>query len=261
MIRSVVSRRLLVTIVTSGLIAIIGMLIFAPSALAELGHFRTDWGQLANIGQTYGAVSALLSSIALGGVVVSLLYQARDSRTAAEQTTRTLQFQLIKMELEDPSLMTISGAPWDLNIPSDSAHIREHLYVQMWVMFWSGNYKNREISEPVARHFARHELFRSRAGRNYWETVGQLQISHSKGRLNKFFRFLDDEYKKAVTSGAPVASPVKISGASEKHQEPLEHQEPPANRTKLAHLSAVTGGIALGALAGWLWSHRKARLP
>jgi Family of unknown function (DUF6082) len=259
MIRFVVSRRSLAAIMIGGLIAIVGTLIVSPFALAELGHYRTDWAQLSNIGQTYGAVSALLTPLALGGVVASLLYQARDSRNALEQTTRTLQFELIRMELDDPSLMTALGAPWDLAIPSDSVSIREYLYVQMWVSFWGGNYTNGGMPESAIRHFAAHELFRSRAGRAYWAAVGKLQIAHSKGALNQFFRFLDDEYEKALATGSPVANPVIISGTRAKHQEPLRHQELTINRTKHTQLLPVVGGMTLGALASWLWSRRKAR--
>jgi hypothetical protein len=64
-----------------GLTTILGLVILSPFALGELARSRQDWPQLSNVGQTYGAVSALVSSFALGGVIISLLYQARDSRT------------------------------------------------------------------------------------------------------------------------------------------------------------------------------------
>ena len=99
MIGSVSFRRSL-ALLAIGLIAIIGLVIFSPFAITELAHFRMNWLQLSNIGQTYGAVSALLSSLALVSVVVSLLYQSRDNQNAREQTTRTLQFELIRMAME-----------------------------------------------------------------------------------------------------------------------------------------------------------------
>lgn len=142
-----VSFRRPLALLAIGLIAIIGLVIFSPLAISELAHFRMNWLQLSNIGQTYGAVSALLSSLALASVAVSLLYQSRDNQNAREQTTRMLQFELIRMAMSDPSLMTASGAPWDLDIPSDSSSIRQFLYVQLWVSFLGGtirlvNYQN-----------------------------------------------------------------------------------------------------------------------
>jgi|HubBroStandDraft_6_1064221.scaffolds.fasta_scaffold21465_3 hypothetical protein len=252
MMRFVLPRRFfLVAAIVGGLTVTIGLILLSPFALAELAHFRTDWSRLSNIGQTYGAASAIVSSLALGGVVISLLYQARDSRNALEQATRTLQFELIRMELQDSSLMTAMGAPWDLPIPSDSTFLREYLYVQMWVSFWGGNYAAGELSEATVRHFAAHELFRSQAGRSYWTAVGKLQLSHSKGRLNKFFHLLEDEYKKAVASGVPVVNTVKKTGP------PTRPQATPAiNPRPLRRLCMVAGAAALGALAGSFWRRR-----
>jgi hypothetical protein len=176
--------------------------------------------------------------------VVSLLYQARDGRNAREQTTRTLQLELLRMAMDDPSLMTAGGAPWDLDIPSDSASIREFLYIQMWVSFLAGNYTIGELPESSVRHLAAHELFRSRAGRNYWRAVRQSQIENSIGRRKHFFRTLDDEYKKTISSGVPVASPVRIS----KH---------PDNSKTIQHVCMIAGAAIIGTLAGRLWRHGK----
>jgi hypothetical protein len=212
--------------------------------------------QLSNIGQTYGAVSAILSSLALGGILASLLYQARDTRNAREQTARTLQLELIRMELNDPSLMTAMGAPWDVDIPSESASIREFLYVQLWVSVWGGNYDIGELPESAVRHFAAHELFRGRAGRTYWAAVGQLQIANSKGRRNHFFRLLDEEYKKAISSGVPVASPVKVNDAS------AQSQTASAIRTKpVQQVCIVAIATIIGTLAGRLWRCKRVQLP
>ena len=46
-----------------------------------------------------------------------------------------LQQQLIRMEMDDPALMTAIGAPWGLPIPAESARIRDHLYIHMWATF------------------------------------------------------------------------------------------------------------------------------
>lgn len=65
--------------------------------------------RLSAIGQTYGGVSALLTALALGGVVLSLLYQARDVGIAGEQARRAVHNELLKMELERPA---IHGGAW-----------------------------------------------------------------------------------------------------------------------------------------------------
>jgi len=207
------SRRTLLTIITMmALTAILVLVVLSPLALGELARYRNNWPLLSNIGQTYGAVSALLSSVALGGIVLSLLYQARDSKTAREQTTRSLQLELIKMQMEDPALMTASGAPWGLAIPSASAPIREFLYIQIWISYLYGSYIIGETSESTLRYVFANELFRSQAGRSYWEARSAKQSMSGKNRRhNHFYRLLDDEYKKATSNNVPVSEPVRAT--------------------------------------------------
>jgi Family of unknown function (DUF6082) len=249
----VLARRSVLTVfIFLVLMAIVGLVILSPLALAEIARFRSDWSQLSNIGQTYGAISAILSALALGGILISLQYQARDSRNSHEQITRTFQFDLIKLELEDPSLMEALGAPWGLDIPSDNVSLREFLYVQMWVSFIAGRYVAGDTPESTVRQWAAFELFRGRAGRTYWEAAGPRQIMNSKGRSNSFFRLLDDEYKRALSSGVPVVGSTKIDtapsaprGTAEVHTKSLERI-----------FIAVTAAI-IGILAGRLWRRKK----
>jgi hypothetical protein len=231
---------------TVGLIAIIGLVIVSPFALVELAHSRLNWSQLSNIGQTYGAVSALLSSLALFGVVISLLYQARANRIAYEQTFRTFQLDLLKMELEDPSLMTATGAPWGFPIPSDFMSLRQFVYVQMWLSSFAGRYVIGELSDATARDIVANEVFRSSAGRSYWAATGQSQLKTSKGRLHRFCRLLDDEYKKALSSNIPIANPIK-------GRDPLTgpHAQPNTCRKEQVHrLGLIAAAAVVGTLAG-----------
>jgi hypothetical protein len=69
------------------LIAVI-LVALSPLALTGLDGLSKDWQRLAEIGETYGAISALVSSFALGGVVISLLHQARAGHTVREQGER-----------------------------------------------------------------------------------------------------------------------------------------------------------------------------
>ena len=246
-------RSLPIALLTIGFITIIGLVILSPFALTELAHSRINWLQLSDIGQTYGAVSALLSSLALVGVIVSLLFQSRDNQNAREQTTRTLQFELLRMAMEDPSLMTAGGAPWDLDIPSDSSSIRQFLYVQIWTSFLGGNYTIGELPESAVRHIAAHELFRSEAGRNYWAAVGQVQIENSQGRRKQFFHILDDEYNKAMSSGIPPAKPIEVRDASA--ESPASSAVRPKRTQQLYQPIAVAA--AIGILLGRFWRHKE----
>lgn len=59
---------------TAGMIAItllatLILVAFSPLALRVLSsQVSTNWGQLSEVGQTYGAISALIAALALGGI-------------------------------------------------------------------------------------------------------------------------------------------------------------------------------------------------
>lgn len=243
------ARRPTITVfITILFVTIVGLVVLSPLGLAELAHFRSDWTQLSNIGQTYGAVSAILSALALGGIIASLLYQARDSRIAHEQMGRTFQFDLIKLELEDPTLMAATGAPWSTDIPSDFDSLRQFLYIQMWVTYLAVGYVTGEAPESTIRQVAALELFHSKAGRTYWSAVGQRQIVNSKGRRNHFYRLLDEEYNKVMASGAPVAAPIKTDTSHVAAEDASG-----ARMNSIERIRAVVIAAIIGMFIGRLW--------
>jgi uncharacterized membrane protein len=246
-------RTLFIIIIIMVLATILALVLLSPLALGGLAHYRSNWPLLSNIGQTYGAVSALLSSVALAGVVLSLLYQARDSKTAREQTTRSLQLELIKMQMEDPALMTASGAPWGLAIPSESVSIREFLYIQIWISYLYGSYIIGEISESTLRYVFANELFRSRAGRNYWEARSEKQsMSDGSRRHNHFYRILGEEYQKARSNNAPVSDPVRITEhVAQARARQITHL------SRAQHVALLATAAIGGTLAGRLWRRNK----
>ncbi len=157
----------------------------------------------SNVGQFYGTISALASSLALAGVAISLLHQARAGHTAREQAIRSLQQQLIKMQMDDPTLMTAMGAPWGLPIPAESARIRDHLYIHMWTNFWAGNYVIGELNAAAVRWMARAELFSSKAGRTYWAAVRERMLGTNDGKYLRFARIVDEEHYSLSLSDIP----------------------------------------------------------
>lgn len=227
--------------------AIIFLIILSPFALAKLAQFKENWSEISNIGQTYGAVSALLSSLALGGVILSILLQAHNNQTAREETTRALHHDLIRMTMDNPELMTALGAPWGFPIPPESGPIRDHLYIQMWVSFLAGNFAIGELTEPAARYSAKRELFGSKAGRDYWAAVGRLQLEGTKGRRHKFFQILDEEYEKAISMDTPVAKPIKVS--------PKTSNNSCEARRYAQRLGLITSAAVIGALVHRMWRH------
>ena len=123
-------------------ICILALVIFSPVALQRIARIHgINWKYLSNVGQTYGAVSAFLTAVALGGVVISLLYQARSVRIAQEQAARTFHYDLLKMEMGDPFYMNVMAAPWGLRANlTDYDSLRQYHFGHMWVSYWEGKY-------------------------------------------------------------------------------------------------------------------------
>jgi hypothetical protein len=222
-------RLLLAFTVFMGLI--VTLIVFWPFALSRL----------SNVDQFYGTISALASSLALVGVAISLLYQARAGHTAREQAIRSLQQQLIKMEMDDPTLMTAIGAPWGLPIPAESARIRDHLYIHMWATFWAGNYVIGELNAAAVRGVARVELFSSEAGRAYWAAVRERALSTNEGKYLRFARIVDEEYQKVIASNVPEAGPVRITNHS---NDSTTHRKSGLRRSALISAALITGALA-----------------
>ena len=231
---------LLALTVFMGLI-VISLIVFWPFAFARL----------SNVGQFYETISALASSLALVGVAISLLHQARAGHTAREQAIRSLQQQLIKMEMDDPTLMTAIGAPWGLPIPAESARIRDHLYIHMWATFWAGNYVVGELNAAAVRGVARLELFSSKAGRAYWAAVRERALSTNEGKYLRFARIVDEEYQKVIASDVPVADPVRITNYA---NDPATHR-----KSGLRYCALVGAALIIGALAERKLSQRPRR--
>ncbi|MBV9794893.1 MAG: hypothetical protein JO016_13255 [Actinobacteria bacterium] len=219
---------------------VVTLVVFYPLAFSGLEGLMRAELKSSNISQAYAALSALASSLALIGVVISLFYQARAGRTAREQSIRNLQQQLITMEMEDPSLMTAVGAPWGLPIPAESAKIREHLYIHMWASYWAGIYAVGEINTAVARKIARAELFGSEAGREYWTAVRNNVLSTNEGKYKRFVQIVDQEYRQIIAKNIPTNKPVKDTSYSVNAK-----NKPTCNLTSVA---AIAGALVAGML-------------
>src|SRR5881227_922280 len=92
---------LLLLLIAMTAVALIGV---SPIALGVFNGDTRHWERLSFIGQTYGAASALISVLALVGIVVTLTYQAREVKLSREEARRQAIGDLLKMAMEDTDL-------------------------------------------------------------------------------------------------------------------------------------------------------------
>lgn len=119
---------------TGWLLAVSGVFvgtILSPVLLLGIDHlFHANWVTVSNIGQTYGFASAILSGLALLAVAYSLIIQQRESTVARIENQRILHTELIKMAIEDPSLMGVVLVDPAENIEVKRRRLFTNLFIQ-----------------------------------------------------------------------------------------------------------------------------------
>ena len=182
----------------------LGLVLLSPLALNLFpSDRRSDWERLSFIGQTYGAASAILSVLALGGISLSLLLQGREARASREQGLRALHVDLIKIALDDPLYLSCWG-PFSGSTAIDDR--RRHMYTNLMVSHWQTMWEVGSLTEPHLRVLA-DELFAGESGRHFWSLIGGVRSDVEGGRRARHFhRIVADAYDNAIQAGPPVKS-------------------------------------------------------
>ncbi|MFI9593703.1 DUF6082 family protein [Nonomuraea sp. NPDC052265] len=193
-------------------VAAAGLVVASPFFLAALGRSRGDWSVLGDIGQTYGAASAILAVLALIGVAFSLVLQAREAKSAREQALRTLHGDLMKMAMDDPVYRACWGAFF---ASGDEEGQRAHLYVNMILNHWLLMWELRSITEAHLREVAA-TVLAGPIGGGFWRQVRALRMTSAGSRRERRFNLIIDDVYSEVTEGgaaAPVVAAPRRGGS------------------------------------------------
>jgi hypothetical protein len=229
----------IVVLVVSGIFLILISPMGLPLISTEKG---INWARLSSIGQTYGAISAVISGVALAGIAVSLFFQARELDLTREQISRNYHFDLIRFSLENPAFISSWGY-----VPAEGASlddVRRMGYTNMIVSFWSTSYITRSLGESELRlNFA--HMFKGEVGRNYWErSRDEWREPAEDRRRKKFFNIADAEYRKAIAAGPALVSAHSWSDQESDQQSGITARPGDHRRAK------VVAGFAAGFVAG-----------
>jgi uncharacterized membrane protein len=221
----------------------IALISVSPLALGAFRGATTQWERLSFIGQTYGAASAIVSVLALVGVVLTLGYQARETKRAREETRRQAISDLLKMAMEDPELDECWGP---IPSPDDPKSRKQQLYTNMIIAAWEMSYETGATPEHRLRYNA-HEMFSGEVGRTFWRNSRENRLSTSANRRERrFHQILDEEYQRAIV-GQSGSHP-------ETHGQRRSRQRLHAVVRRLALL--VTGAALSAIICRILRSHR-----
>ncbi|MFF4696179.1 DUF6082 family protein [Streptomyces chattanoogensis] len=189
---------------TVAVVGILGMLVATPFVLSAIAPTGYDWNRLSDISQVYGAVSIVLSSAALAGVALSLVFQLRQSRTSDEQAVRDSHLQLTSLVLDNPELLRAWSPPAE---PVPFLRHQQHMVSSLALgellhRFRIGHLSVAKLTVKLDSHFL-HEI-----AREHWlrEGAGWLRTMQAGDRRDlAFVRLTQERYEAAVSAGPPAA--------------------------------------------------------
>lgn len=180
------------------LILIVGI-IFSPVALQHLAAHHFNWAQLSNVGQSYGAASAILSALAIIGVCFTLIVQARQSTENRNYYIREMHTDLLRIGMADERLLEAWG-----NIRVPTGFDRDlAVYENLIMNYFSSPYQTRTTNrEEITEHVR--TIFDGAVGREYWKANRHIWLGYGKGWRKQLARIIESEYQRAVAIGPPA---------------------------------------------------------
>jgi hypothetical protein len=228
--------------------AVVAGVALSPLALAAAGNtLALNWQDMGNIGQAYGAASAVFSALAFAAVAMSIAYQARTVNQQRFQVVRELQRELLSMVADDPETYAPALDGHLALLPP--TQLRRRLFTVRVLHYLSFGYATGLHSERRLRAEALPGMFASAHSRQFWETGRIHWLSSGNSRPARFARIVDDEYRKAVAAGPPIAPIVEDDQRSPSG--PVPAMVPPT-----PPLVVATALVAAALLAGWAAGRR-----
>ena len=219
----------------------VGLILISPLALEKIaGLKKVNWVQLSNIGQTYGAVSALISGVALAVVGISLILQSRSLAMSRMQITRTFHLDLMKFSIENPWLIPA----WGYRAPSDAEleDTQRAGFVNMVAQYWITSYQIGTISNVEIREVFS-QLFKGEVGRKWWIEERNIWPKITGNRKTRYvYEVISDEFNKAETMGP--AFPATLQ-AAKPDQRDVAIRKVSQSRDKIGIALAFGAGIAV----------------
>jgi hypothetical protein len=196
----------------------------------------TDWSKLGDVGQTFGALSSIISGLTLAAVVIAAHTQNRETRESlrelgeqrrlladnrvalmrnAAANLGMLHLEILKMGVQDDDLATVwpafePGIPADLN--------RKYLYANAIYQFQFRAVQEGDYTEEQVLSALRY-LFTSPLMRAYWHASRFARTSLTVDSDEfRFAQKVDDICREfeavAATAAAPMGQRFAASGPS-----------------------------------------------
>ena len=194
----------------AGSVVVLGAVVvgvaLSPVAVNLIDNGDRDWARLSTIGQAYGPVSALLSAVALGVVI---LLQRRQLRHERLGMIRAMHLEILQTAFDDP----VYAQCWGPRMAPRGVDERLFYYANLILTLWLYSYEIGELREGQLRSYVR-GYFLAEISREYWRWHGRWRLSAARGRRRRFLLLVDEEFHAAERHGPPVR-PIERAAASQ----------------------------------------------
>lgn len=222
--------------VGAGILVIVTLLagVGIAAILARQGA-PADWSRWSDVGQTFGALSSIISGLALVAVVViaraqyremqqnrremehqrdSLIGHHMELKRAAAANLGMLHLEILKMSIEDPELADV-WPPFEPGLPPDLN--RKYLYANAIYQFqfrvmMAGDYNDEQITASLRY------LFTSPHMRGYWRAAAFARTTLPPGSQEWAFATRIDEVCREFDVVVNSASMDSTSGPTPLHE-------------------------------------------
>jgi hypothetical protein len=193
-IRAFHAPRVTIVVIAATTIALVIVSPLALQAIASI--FNLNWIRLGDIGQAYGAVSALIAALALSGVAISIFLQAREARHSRWAAGRDRHFELMRIAMDNPFYRQVFVLP---DMADDMARLTG--YINMVLHYWSMLWEFGDVSERDLRANLK-GILHSKVGRAYWVMNRGARLAGGGTRREMIFnRIADSVYHEVINSG------------------------------------------------------------
>ncbi|MFC3739236.1 DUF6082 family protein [Paractinoplanes deccanensis] len=164
----------------------------SPLFLSRVDFGVSDWTRVGNIGQAYGAASSVLSALALAGVSLSVVMQARQNHVARVEAEKTLRVMMTKLAMSDDDLSQM----WWSGVSSDSdAERKQMLYADLMLLQWQTAWQIGELPDDSLRAHAEEMFSAQPVVQKFWSQVRLHRIHVRHGAADdRFSRIIDEAY-------------------------------------------------------------------
>ncbi|WP_420802763.1 DUF6082 family protein [Streptomyces adustus] len=185
-------------------LSIVALVVCSPFILRAAAPAGMDWNRLSEVSQAYGAVAVLFSAAAFLGAVVSIWYQAKQTRLMHEEIRSSMHKELILRALDDETLMHCWDPPLE---PCTFTETRQYTFCNLIYRLWFTDYLvGRTTIEATRITLEVH--FKGEIARRHWRIYGPSWSNWARANGNRreqeFVSVTQTVFEGAVAGGPPI---------------------------------------------------------